>query len=57
MFLIKNIFVATTVAQQVKKLIGIHEDMGLLLGLTQWVNHLVLLQAEMQVADEAQIWR
>ena len=33
------------VAQQVKKPMSIYEDAGLILGLTQWVKDLVLLQA------------
>ena len=32
-------------AQQVKNLTSIHEDVGLISALTQWVNDLVLLQA------------
>ena len=33
----------SVVAQQVKNLDSIHEDMGLILGLTQWVKDLGLL--------------
>ena len=33
------------VAQQVKNLTSIHEDVGLVPGLAQWVNDLVLPQA------------
>ena len=34
-----------TVAQQIKNLISIHEDVGLIPGLTQWVKYPALLQA------------
>ena len=42
-------------AQQVKNLAGIHEDVGLIPGLTHWVKDPVLLQAMAWVADVAQI--
>ena len=43
------------VAQRVKMLTSIHEDMGLIPGLTHWVKDTVLLHAAVQVADVAQI--
>ena len=35
----------SSVAKQVKNLTSIHEDSGLISGLTQWVQDLALLQA------------
>ena len=43
-------------AQQVKNLTSIHEDASLIPGLAQQIKDLALLQAAVQVADEAQIW-
>ena len=43
------------VAQQVKNLTSIHEDVGSIPGLTQWVQDLVLLGAMVEVAEEAWI--
>ena len=45
------------VAQQVKNLTSIYEDVGLTPGLTQWVRDPVLLRAAAKVADMAWIWR
>ena len=43
-------------AQWLKNPTRIHEDVDLNPGLAQWVNDLVLLQAEAQVADVARMW-
>ena len=43
------------VAQWVRNPTGIHEDAGLLPGLTSWVKDLVLQQAPVQVTQAAQI--
>ena len=43
------------VAQQVKNPTSIHEDVGSIPGLAQWVKGLVLPQAASQVASAAQI--
>ena len=43
-------------AQQIKNLTSIHEDVGLVPGLTQWVTNLVFPQGAAQVMDMAQIW-
>ena len=43
------------VAQQVKNLTSIHEDVGLIPGLTHWVKDLGLLQDVLWVTDVAWI--
>ena len=42
-------------AQQLTNLTRIHEDMGLIPGLDQWVMDLALPQAVVEVADAARI--
>ena len=44
------------VNKQVKNPTSIHEDVGLIPGLTQRVKDLALPQATAKVIDEAQIW-
>ena len=46
----------TTVAQWVKNMTGIHEDAGLIPGLTQWLKDPVFPQALVEVEDAAWIW-
>ena len=43
-------------AQQFKNPTSMHENAGLIPGLTQWVRDLALPQAAAYVADMAQIW-
>ena len=43
-------------AQRVTNLTSVHEDVGLIPGLTQWVEDLALLLAAMWVIDAAQTW-
>ena len=43
-------------AQWVKNLTGVHEDVGLIPGLSQLVKDPVLLQTVAKVADKARIW-
>ena len=45
--------VIPTVAQQVKNMTSIYEDVGLIPGLVQWVKDLALPQAAAWVADVA----
>ena len=43
-------------AQQVKNRHSLHEDMGLIPSLAQWVEDLALSQAAVSVKEAAQIW-
>ena len=52
-----NIMGVPVVAQRVKNLSSIHEDVGSVPGLVQWVKDLALPQAAAQVTDAAQTWR
>ena len=44
------------VAQWVKNLTSIYEDVSSIPGLIQWVKDMTLPQAAVQVADVARIW-
>ena len=44
------------VAQRVKNITDIHEDVGFIPGFTQWIKDLALLWAAVLVADVAWIW-
>ena len=54
--LIKNHICVPIVVQQVKNPTSIHEDMGSILGLEQWVKDPVLPKAVVQVKNVARIW-
>ena len=53
---LKNFCGVTTVAQRVKNLISIHEEVGWIPGLTQWVKDPVLLRAVAKLSGAAQVW-
>ena len=52
----KTILEVPVVGQWVKNPTSIHEDVGSILSLAQWVKDLMLLPAVAQIADAVWIW-